>query len=139
MNLFYRNNLLCGFIPAFEYCRKMSFTNFDDFLVFIVEGQVLSLLLEMLYPVINDFLVFMIKDFEWVRFGNIIADGQSMEIILRLIYVNLKSDQRDNLCRNPLITRIVNDQSLVSQNVPPLLHQVRELAHLEEVALFNNS
>ena len=61
-----------------------------------------------------------------------------MEIILRLVDVDLKSHQRDDLGRNPLVERVVDDESLVPEDVPSLLHQVCKFAHFEEVALFND-
>ena len=62
-----------------------------------------------------------------------------MEIVLWLINVDLESHQRDDLGWNPLVARVIDDESLVPKNVPSLLHQVCELAHFEQVALFNDS
>ena len=96
------------------------------------------MLFELLYPVIYHLLILMIENFQWIRFGDIIANGQSVEIVFWLINVYLQSYQRDDLGWNSLVARVVDDESLVPEDVPSLLHKVRKLAHFEQVALFDD-
>lgn len=138
MNLFDRNYFLSSFITALEHSREMPFADLYDLLVLIVEREVLGLLFELLYPVVYYLLIFMVKHFQRVGFWNIVAYGQSMEIVLWLIDVDLESDQRDDLGGDRLVARVVDDEGLVPEDVPSLLHQVCEFAHFEQIALFND-
>ena len=87
----------------------MPLAYFYYLLVLVIERQVLRLLLELAYPVVDHLLVLMIQNFQGVRLWNIVANGHSVEVVFWLIDIDLESHQRDDLGRNPLVARGVDD------------------------------
>lgn len=115
MNLLDSINFLSFFVLTLKNHRKLPFSKFSPFDVFLFKTQIASFLFETFYPIQNCFLIFMIKIpmsyfFTFMRNTETIAVG----CLVLLNLFDIKSLEWNYIRRNSLLSVTINEKSVIS-------------------------